>query len=265
MLRRLFRVGIHRDDREIVVDAPHRVLEEQPRADRQHHVGLAPQLVAERQRHGERIAAIEHALAAAEAAQHRRLQHLGQRGDLGRSILRAAADHDQRIFRRAEALGGIAQRVLVDRGLLDRQRVARRRPRRGLPQTLIGHSSAAGPGRPVTIARNASATMRGAASALGDQRRMIDQPRDDAGLIVDLVQLAKLAADVAIGNLPDQRQHRRIHRIGGEQRGDGIEQARPRAPPRRPAACRSRARRRAPCRRRPVRGACGPCGCGRTP
>ena len=47
---------------------------------------------------------------------------------------------------------------------------------------------------------------------------MIDQPRDDAGLVADLVQMAELAADIALGNLPDQRQHRRVHRIGGEQR-----------------------------------------------
>ena len=57
---------------------------------------------------------------------------------------------------------------------------------------------------------------------------MVDQARNDAGLIVDLVQLPKLAADVAIRNLPDQRQHRRVHRVGGQQRGACVEQARPR-------------------------------------
>ena len=89
----------------------------------------------------------------------------------------------------------------------------------GLPHTLIGHSSAAGPGRPVAIARNASATMRGAVSGAADQRRVVDQARNDAGLIVDLVQVPELAADIGVGNLPDQRQHRRVHRIGGQQRG----------------------------------------------
>ena len=48
---------------------------------------------------------------------------------------------------------------------------------------------------------------------------MVDQPRDDAGLVVDLVQVPELAADIALRDLPDQRQHRRVHRIGGEQRG----------------------------------------------
>ena len=57
---------------------------------------------------------------------------------------------------------------------------------------------------------------------------MVDQPRNDAGLIVDLMQLPELAADIAIRDLSDQRQHRRIHRIGGQQRGARVEQARPR-------------------------------------
>ena len=57
---------------------------------------------------------------------------------------------------------------------------------------------------------------------------MIDQPRDDAGLVVDFMELPQLAPDVAVGDLADQRQNRRIHRIGGEQRGAGVEQAGPR-------------------------------------
>ena len=57
---------------------------------------------------------------------------------------------------------------------------------------------------------------------------MVDQPRNDAGLIVDLVQVPKLAADIALRDLSDQRQHRRIHRVGGQQGGARVEQARPR-------------------------------------
>ena len=57
---------------------------------------------------------------------------------------------------------------------------------------------------------------------------MIDQPFDDAGLVADLVQMAEVSADIGVGDLPDQRQHRRIHGKGGEQRRRGIEQARPR-------------------------------------
>ena len=40
--------------------------------------------------------------------------------------------------------------------------------------------------------------------------------------------MAVAAADRGLGDLPDQRQHRRIHAVGGEQRRAGIEQARPR-------------------------------------
>ena len=57
---------------------------------------------------------------------------------------------------------------------------------------------------------------------------MIDQPGDDAGLVADLMQVAEAAADRGVRDLPDQRQHRRVHAIGGEQRGAGIEQARTR-------------------------------------
>ena len=47
---------------------------------------------------------------------------------------------------------------------------------------------------------------------------MIDQPFDDAGLVADLVQVAEIAADIGVGNLADQAEHRRVHGIGGEQR-----------------------------------------------
>ena len=61
-----------------------------------------------------------------------------------------------------------------------------------------------------------------------DFRRMIDQAGDDAGLIADLMQVAHAAADLGIGDLPDQRQHRRVHAIGGQQRRARVEQAGPR-------------------------------------
>ena len=63
---------------------------------------------------------------------------------------------------------------------------------------------------------------------LPDQRRIIHQALDDAGLVADLVQMAEVAADVGVGDFADQRQHRRVHRIGGEEGGRGVEQARPR-------------------------------------
>ena len=47
-------IGIDADDLEHAIDAPLPELNEQPRADRQHHVGLAPYFVAQRQRDAER-------------------------------------------------------------------------------------------------------------------------------------------------------------------------------------------------------------------
>ena len=61
-----------------------------------------------------------------------------------------------------------------------------------------------------------------------DAGREVDNPRDDAGLVADLVQVAVAAADVGLRDLADQRQHRRVGAVGGEQRGRGVEQARPR-------------------------------------
>ncbi len=225
VFRRLVRIGVDRDDRQVVVHAPHGVLEEQPRADREHHVGFAPQFVAERQRDGERIAAVEHALAATETAQHGRLQHLGKQRHLRRSILRAAADHDQRIFRGTQAFDGIAQRVFVDRRLRDGQGIDGRHVSRLAPHIdrafECGRSRPAGEHRAECFGDHAR---RG--FGVRNERRMIDQPRDDAGLIVDLVQLPELASDIAGGNLADQCQHRRIHRVGGQQRGGRVEQSR---------------------------------------
>ena len=57
---------------------------------------------------------------------------------------------------------------------------------------------------------------------------MIDQPRDDASLIADLVQMSLALADCGRRDLPDDCEHRRIHSIGGEQCGAGIKQARAR-------------------------------------
>ena len=68
----------------------------------------------------------------------------------------------------------------------------------------MAHSSAAGPGRPLRIARSASAVAARRLLRLADARGMIDQPLDDAGLVADLVQMAEAAADIGVGNLPDQ-------------------------------------------------------------
>ncbi len=53
----------------------------------------------------------------------------------------------------------------------------------------------------------------------------IDQPRDNAGLVADFVEMSEFAADIGLRNLTDQSEHRRIHRIGGEQRRARVEEA----------------------------------------
>ena len=221
----LLGVGIDADDRKIAVDAPCAELGEEPRADRQHDVGLAPQLAAERQCHAQRIAAVEHAAAAA-IAEHRRLQHGGQRGDFFGRILRAAAANDHRPFRRAEPLRRAPDRVGVDlaaRGIGSgacsgrRRRIGpRHRSRIRAPPARAGRcASRAAPAR----------SRAPLVPACGCSADMIDQPLDDAGLVADFVQMAEAAADIGVGNLPDQRQHRRVHGIGGEEGGRGIEEA----------------------------------------
>ncbi len=53
---------------------------------------------------------------------------------------------------------------------------------------------------------------------------MIDQARDDAGLIANFVKMTLTLADRGRGNLSDERQYRRVHSICGQQCGAGIEQ-----------------------------------------
>ena len=60
---------------------------------------------------------------------------------------------------------------------------------------------------------------------VSNARRIIHQSRQDTGLVADLVEMAEMAADVGVGNFADQRQHRRVHRIGSKQRCRGVEQA----------------------------------------
>ena len=96
------------------------------------------------------------------------------------------------------------------------------------PHTSIAHSSTAGPGRPLPIARNACADEARGLRRRADAGGEIDQAGDDAGLVADLVQMAEPATDRRLRNLADQRQHRRVHSIGGQQRRRGIEQSRPR-------------------------------------
>ena len=60
-----------------------------------------------------------------------------------------------------------------------------------------------------------------------DARRPFGQPLQDPELVGDLVQQAEAAADQIGGDLAADAQHRRVGRIGGGERGGGVEQPGP--------------------------------------
>ena len=111
----------------------------------------------------QRIAAVEHA-AAAPIAEHRRLQHGGQRGDFLGRALRAAAADDHRVFGGAQELRGLADRGLVELRRRVGQRRLRRHRARLAPDVDRALQRRPGPAGPIAIARIASATRRGACS-----------------------------------------------------------------------------------------------------
>ena len=143
------------------------------------------------------------------------------------STLRAAAADDQRPLRRAEEFCRLADRAVVDLGCRNRQRrLQRHRP--GFAPHVDGafehrRSGPAGLHRPHGERRGPRRLFR-----LADQRRVVDQALDDAGLVTDFMKMAEIAADIGVGNLPDQAEHRSIGGKRGEQRRPGIEQPRAR-------------------------------------
>ena len=160
-------------------------------------------------RDAERIARVEHAAPAAER-EHRRLQQARKLGHLGGGILRAAAGDDQDALGGAEALGGVAIASSSIGAGAGGAGAAIGGTGALRPHTSIAHSSTAGPGRP-----RAHGAHRGGDQARRLLRRAdaggeIGEPRDDAGLVADLVQMAVAAADRGLRDVADQRQHRRV-------------------------------------------------------
>ena len=91
----LGRVDVDADELEVGVDAPAHLRLMQPSADRQHDIGLAPQLVAGERRLGE-VVAVADATLAAGIADHRRFEHFGNREYLLGRADGAPADKEQR-------------------------------------------------------------------------------------------------------------------------------------------------------------------------
>ena len=91
------RVDVDADQLQVGIDPPAHLRLVQAGADRQHDIGLAPQLMAGERRLGEIMAVADDALAAG-VADHRRLQHLGDRQHLLGRRDSAAADKEQRLL-----------------------------------------------------------------------------------------------------------------------------------------------------------------------
>ena len=175
-------VGVDAHDLQVFVDAPMRHRIQHLGADAEHRVGFAPQLPAKRQSDAERIAVVQHS-APAPVRHHRRLQHARQEADFERCLLRASADADENVFGFAEQLGRGAHGVVVDLGC------SRRNGR-----SDSGNFAAFAPvingaferGRTGPAADHRTHCLGGGVrrvAGAGDERGVIDQPRDNAGLV----------------------------------------------------------------------------------
>ena len=189
--RRLGRVDVEAHHRQAGIHAPGALRPVEPRADRQHRIGGLPVPVALGEGHGERVRGRQDAAPAAEG-DHRRLQRLGDGAQLGRRILRAAADHDHRPLRAAQQRRRARHRLGIDR---------RRRRRNDRVERDLGHR---GPGVDGAFQRDRAGTAaerradRGIDQAgrlvrRADARGELGQVAQQAELVGDLVQMAVAA------------------------------------------------------------------------
>ncbi len=220
-------IEIDADDFDVAIEAPARLRLVEARADRQHDVGPRPQIVPGEQVLREIMPVADNALAAG-IGDDRRLQLFGERRYLGAGGGAAAADIDHRLLCLAE------QR----RGLVDQLGVGRRRRRRHLDRrqrdlALQGHDVERhlqrDRARPAVaeLAERFVDQLAGLARMI-DPRRPFRQAAEDRQLVRDLVQEAEAAADQGGRDLARDAQHRRVGRVGGGERGGGVEEARAR-------------------------------------
>ena len=218
----LLGVDIDLDQRELVVSAPVRELKLQPRADRDHDIGLRPQRMAARQRVAERMAIVEHAASAA-IGHDRRAETLRQRAHLVGGIERAAADEDHRTIRFRQQTGGALDRVLVERRIAIEGQ-GRRHPDLGARRQHVGRKLHADRPRPTRSQR-----LERARDDVGAVLRRVypfgpfGQPAQDADLVGNFVQEAMTFADAAARDLADEREDARAGRIGGGERRGAVE------------------------------------------
>ncbi|UGS34754.1 hypothetical protein DSM104329_01136 [Capillimicrobium parvum] len=203
---------------------PPEPLQLQPGADPQHDVGAVPQLERLGARQSERVVVRDDAAAAAKR-DDRRLQVLGELEYLRRGVLRPAADHDHRLPRRREQLGGAVERIAVGRWRRHRPRVAVVRDGGALVEDLPRHGERHG-------LRPSAAHVR---ERLGHHprrlRRVVDalRPLRDRPhrrqLVGQLVQVAEPLAEVRRRHLAREAQHRGARAVGRGDRRRGVEEA----------------------------------------
>ena len=222
----LLGIDVEPHDRQRVVHTPHALLPVEPRADRQHRIGVLPQRVALGERHRERMRRRDDATPAAER-RHRRGQRLGDRLDLGAGIQRAAADHDQRTLRLAQDRCRACHRIGIDRrhhGCGDVGKLHRAGHAPGVDRAFQRH-------RPRPAAACDAHRLRHQCRRLvrrTDACRVLGDVAQQPELVVDLVQMPVPVVDRERRNLPGQRDHRRAHAIGGEQCRRGVQHTRSR-------------------------------------
>ena len=126
---------------------------------------------------------------------------------------------------RAEALRGGRNGILVDRRLDDGKR---RFPddRAGAAPDIDGAFERRRSGAADEHGSHRFGNEARGFVGLANARRPVDEPRNDPGLVADFVKIPEPAADRVLRNLAEQRQHRGVHAISGEQRSRGIKQAR---------------------------------------
>ncbi len=186
-------------------------------------IGLGPEPPALEHVHGERVAAVHHALAHT-VGDDGGLEGFGELGDFLAGRLCTAADEDQRTVGLAEQLGGARGGVGVHRRVF-RPGGRQRRDRGGAGPDIEGGFQ---PDRARAAAEHLAEGFGDFGGGLGrgvDTVGPFGQAAHDGELVGDLVKLAGAAADQGRGDLANQGEHRRIDGIGGGERGSGVEEA----------------------------------------
>ncbi len=245
---RLDRIDIDPDQTDAIVAAPFDNRMKKAGADRERHVNARPEIVADLHGLGERMPDVERAQAVL-THDHRRLQHLGELAQLALGAERAAADEDRRVAGAAEERGRARDRIRIKlwrRGLGPTRPHWKRRGARGGDIGWNFHHH-----------RTAAAAVQLPKRLVDDGRRIggrLDQPlpfrhrSEHRGLIRNLVQEAKAAADMRRRNLSGDAKHRRVARVSRRKRRRRVEHARARHDQGRCRRGRSPARNRTPYR-----------------